>query len=605
MKRNLVLALFILILVVFPFPVQRSEVSDETEVVSVAELAPQRIYGQDISHLIWSQVTVDSFRDYIITLTENGSRWIQDPGLASWQNTATREYILAELERVSNGRIETEVIGDWQSVVGRLPGYLPVEAPAFLIGGHYDSVPAAPGANDDGTGVATMLELARVMSQYSWPLDIYFGAWNAEEIGLFGSAEVAREFQTRGIELIAHYNIDMLLVPDPEDPTFLMVHPVGYYHEGQYWADLTKMMSMQYGSNLSVPVMASDFSAWQRSDHWSFIQRGFGTSLFVHESGFAYDNAYHTSRDVWHNEMYDYEVATEAVKSIGAAIAFTMSRAYQQLIQLEFSFTLIPSHTKTYFVPISMPTAIEVACRWFGGGTSFRLSDPEGEPVAVFATMDSSPWEATTVLNEDVTQHGIYTLEVFNIGGTSTGHELTISYDSDVDGNDVPDSQEFWFDQSYFSSDLDNDNISDAEEMILGTSMNSSDSDMDSLPDQWEVANNLDPLDPGDASLDHDQDGLVNTEEMEHNCDPWSADSDSDGIPDFWEVLNALDPTTNDAAEDPDGDGVSNLNEYLNDTDPNFPEPRGQWILLPVLTTAVAAIVVVILFIKRRHWPEI
>ena len=56
-----------------------------------------------------------------------------------------------------------------------------------------------------------------------------------EEIGLFGSDEVSRIFIDRDVELLAYYNIDMLLVPDPEASTgdeILMAYPIGFYHEG-------------------------------------------------------------------------------------------------------------------------------------------------------------------------------------------------------------------------------------------------------------------------------------------------------------------------------------------------------------------------------------
>jgi hypothetical protein len=567
---------------------------------ATADSGPQRIYGEDISQLIWGQITVNSFRNYVRTLTENGSRWVGTPDDVSWQNLAAREYIIEELDRVSNGRIEAEVIGEWHSIVGRLPGYLPVDAPAILVGGHYDSVPQAPGANDDGTGVATMLELARVLSQYSWPLDIYFGAWNAEEIGLLGSAEVASEFRDRGIELLVYYNIDMLLVPHPDRPSFLMVYPVGYYQDGRYWAELTQMMSMQYGSNLSVPTMSSDFSAWQRSDHWSFIQRGFGTSLFAHESGGPYDTAYHTSRDVWSNELYDYDVGTEAVRSIGAAIAYTMSRAYAHPTQLDYHFTLIPGHLRNYYIPISTATNIRVDCRWWGGGTSLRLLDPSSAVVESFSTQNASPWEMTTIMNEPVDKLGLYLLEVWNPWGTSTGHDLTITFETDIDGNDVLDSQEFWFDQSYFSSDQDGDSLSDAEEMIAGTSMDSPDSDSDAIPDPWELANGLDPLNAADAALDYDSDTLTNLEEYENGCNPWAEDSDLDSLPDSWEVQYNLDPTMDDSREDPDRDGVSNLDEFLQGTNPNFAELRIERYVLPLSAAAVVIVVLTTFGFKRR-----
>ena len=590
-----------LVLLLFFLPMTGTEAG--IAVVSESQLAhedaPYRIYGQDISALVYEQVGVTSFQNYVRTLSENGSRWIT-PGDASPLNGAAREYIIEELERVSYGRIEVETIGRWQSVVGRLPGYLPVDAPGVLIGGHYDSVPEAPGANDDGTGVAAMLELARVLSLHSWPLDIYFGAWNAEEIGLQGSAEVATEFRDRGIELLVYYNVDMLLVPNPINPSYLMVYPDRAYHEGQYWAELTQMMSIQYGDDLSVPTPSSDFSAWTRSDHYSFIQQGYETSLFAHESGGVHDTAYHTSDDVWDNDLYDYNIATDAVRAIGGAIAFTMSRAYQQLTRVNQSFTLIPGHTREFAFPMTTETIIQVDCRWFGGGTSVRLLDPDGEQIATFTSPDSSAWEVSHIFSEPVHRQGLYKLEFSNPWGTSVGHYLYVSYESDIDGNTVPDSQEFWFDQSYFQLDQDGDTVSDGDEMILGTSKDSADSDSDLLPDPWELTNGLDPLDAADAYLDYDSDTLTNLEEYEHGCNPWAMDSDSDSLPDSWEVQYGLDPTVDDSEEDPDRDGVSNLDEFLQGTNPNYAELRIERYMLPLSAAAVVLVALTSLIIRRR-----
>ena len=147
----------------------------------------ERVYGTDYSNQIFNLVSLNSFRDFVIKLTENGSRPAGVPSNLGVNNIAARNWIVDELQEISNGRIEVEILGDHASVVGRLPGYLPVDAPALMVGGHYDSVGGAAGANDDASGVAATLELARVMSKYNWPLDIYFGYWNAEEVGLLGS----------------------------------------------------------------------------------------------------------------------------------------------------------------------------------------------------------------------------------------------------------------------------------------------------------------------------------------------------------------------------------------------------------------------------------
>jgi len=552
----------------------------------------ERVYGVDYSRTVFQGISEDSFRNYIIKLTENGSRWIQSPALMSDANSAARNWIADELRRVSENRIEVEILGDYNSVLGRLPGYIPIDAPAILIGGHYDTIPAGPGANDDGTGIATILELARVLSQYSWPLDIYFGAWNAEEIGLIGSSEVAHIMNNRGIELLVHYNVDMLLVPHPQTLSVLMGYPIGSYQNGRYWADLPKVLSGLYGHDRIEPVISSDFSGWQSSDHWPFIQRGYQRSLFAHESGFVLDNAYHTAGDVWDNPLYDYSIAIEGVKAIGASIAFTMQRAYQQLIHQRYQFVLTPGFKMNYSIIITGQTLINVTSRWYGGSITFELYGPFGQLITQVIKDYTSPWEMSVVFEQPVSTEGIYRLCVLNQGSASTGCDLIYEYDSDIDGNDVPDSEEFWFDVSYFSLDSDSDSLSDGQEMILGTSWLNADSDFDSMPDNWEIDFGLNPLDPSDAVGDEDGDTLTNLEEYQNGCNPHLVDSDSDQMPDNFEVAYGLNPAVDDALEDPDQDLVSNLDEYLEGSNPQYAELR-----LERLAAPIAGLLAVTIFI--------
>lgn len=68
-------------------------------------------------------------------------------------------------------------------------------APLALIAAHYDSVPGCPGADDNASGLAVMLECARVLAESKLRLPIGFVAFNAEEDGMLGS----RDFVERGL----------------------------------------------------------------------------------------------------------------------------------------------------------------------------------------------------------------------------------------------------------------------------------------------------------------------------------------------------------------------------------------------------------------------
>lgn len=117
-------------------------------------------------------------------------------------------------------------------------------------------------------------------------------------------------------------------------------------------------------------------------------------------------------------------------------------------------------------------------------------------------------------------------------------------------------------------------------------------SDNDGMGDEWELENQLDPMNPGDAFADSDRDGLINLQEFLNHTDPNNPDSDNDGLkdgeefftyrtglddsdsdndslPDGWEVNNGLNPLSYSRDNDPDGDHLSNLQEYNLNTLPN------------------------------------
>ncbi len=76
-----------------------------------------------------------------------------------------------------------------------------------VVGGHYDSVPGSPGANDNASGTAATLEAARVLAATPTPRTVQFVLFAAEELGLFGSAAFANE-RRQGI--VAMINSDMV-----------------------------------------------------------------------------------------------------------------------------------------------------------------------------------------------------------------------------------------------------------------------------------------------------------------------------------------------------------------------------------------------------------
>jgi len=105
-----------------------------------------------------------------------------------------------------------------KNVVATLHGSDPNDNRVILVSGHLDSrnsdvmdsINAAPGANDDASGVAVVLELARILSSKKIPCTLIFMAVQGEEQGLLGARHMAVKMREENVNLIAMLNNDIV-----------------------------------------------------------------------------------------------------------------------------------------------------------------------------------------------------------------------------------------------------------------------------------------------------------------------------------------------------------------------------------------------------------
>ena len=86
------------------------------------------------------------------------------------------------------------------------------DAPLFIVGAHYDTVLGSPGADDNASGVAALLEIARAVGAglRSSPVRLQFVAFTLEEQGIVGSAHYAHALSRRGIHLHGMVSLEMV-----------------------------------------------------------------------------------------------------------------------------------------------------------------------------------------------------------------------------------------------------------------------------------------------------------------------------------------------------------------------------------------------------------
>ncbi len=106
----------------------------------------------------------------------------------------------------------------------------------LIVCAHYDSrmsdsgdfTSAAPGANDNASGVATLLEIARILLTINTKYSIRFVGFSGEEQGLIGSAAYASFLNASGVQIQLLINLDMIGHPEnPADPTIIIERDIG------------------------------------------------------------------------------------------------------------------------------------------------------------------------------------------------------------------------------------------------------------------------------------------------------------------------------------------------------------------------------------------
>ncbi|NOG52888.1 MAG: M28 family peptidase [Planctomycetes bacterium] len=196
----------------------------------------------------------------------------------------------------------------YYNVVGILPGDTTPDQ-IYIVGSHYDSV-GNPGADDNGSGTAGILEAARVMSQYRFDSTIVFIAFDREEQGLNGSYAYSIKHQNDDIR--GMISLDMIAYnPNGSDQALLYGYPASDPHKESLIAALRDYAG----------ITGFNEGPLDRSDHAPFEWLGFQACLLI-EYDFWVNPRYHTASDSVDTLDYiDYTYATQMTKGAVAYLA--------------------------------------------------------------------------------------------------------------------------------------------------------------------------------------------------------------------------------------------------------------------------------------------
>ncbi|MTH53203.1 DUF4910 domain-containing protein [Bacillus mangrovi] len=154
----------------------------------------------------------------------------------------------------------------------------------IVVGAHHDSVESAPGANDDASGTAMTLELARIYKDVPTDKELRFVTFGAEEIGLLGSYHYVDSLSDDEIARTeANFNLDMVGSKDAGDLVMWTL-------DGK--ENLVTQLVQKKSQKLN--GKAVPFYQGGRSDHVPFAEEGIPAALFIHSPTEPW---YHTPED--------------------------------------------------------------------------------------------------------------------------------------------------------------------------------------------------------------------------------------------------------------------------------------------------------------------
>lgn len=231
MKLNKISASLTGTLVLLPFLLPTLPVQAQESAID----APQKvIVKQAMVEQIVQEISAKRIDAYINKLVSFGTRHTMSDTKSDTRGIgAARRWIKSELERCgANGKLNvsfdsyTEAAGrrltqatDIVNVVAELKSAVPSDR-YYVVSGHYDSratdvmdaTSVAPGANDDASGTAAVMEMACVMAQskYKFNANLIFMAVAGEEQGLFGAAHFAKTARAKNMNIAGMFTNDII-----------------------------------------------------------------------------------------------------------------------------------------------------------------------------------------------------------------------------------------------------------------------------------------------------------------------------------------------------------------------------------------------------------
>ena len=280
----------------------------------------------------------DNLKQHVWALAEHiGERHYQQAGslekAAAYIHSVFTAYGLAtEYQQYGDGYMNLLV-----TVPGKNPGK-PGAREVIVVGAHYDSVWLSSGADDNASGVAVLLELARILSRIPLQKTVQFVAFTNEEhpfadTGQMGSYVYLKQARMDGVKIIAMYSLEMLGFYSDKPGSQQYPFPLNlvYPQTGNFVAMVSNLPSTHlllqslsaFRQHSSFPAQGLAMSESliadiRRSDHAQFWDAGI-PSLMLTDTSFYRNERYHTVGDL--ARTLDYKKMAQLTPALACMLA--------------------------------------------------------------------------------------------------------------------------------------------------------------------------------------------------------------------------------------------------------------------------------------------
>ena len=260
-----------------------------------------------------NQVNMDSLEATVQHLQDYGSRiWNSDNAFAASDWIASRmEALGLEVEQ------QPFNANTWMGSGAAAPNVIGIQRGTLypdtyvVCGSHFDSFSyeammgggTAPGADDNATGVASVLESARIMTQYEFEYSIIYCAYGCEEMGLYGSEAYASRCQQQGMDIIGYFNNDMNGYLYGDQIHIDCIYPNSVEPIGTYYMNVGEVYYPE------LPIRHVNFNQGD-SDHTSFNNHGY-MGIYPFEDYQNYSPYIHTPNDLIGTSVTSFEMSQQ------------------------------------------------------------------------------------------------------------------------------------------------------------------------------------------------------------------------------------------------------------------------------------------------------